>query len=157
MNRNFSLKFKRIDILGIVIAFVMAVSFMLGVILYFNHSSSRYVEVSHQNVVLSEYTTDMNTLTEEKTIILPKTKYPNLKDDFTILINKDKGIRVVDITCDDHTCMNQNWVNVNGLPIICIPNDVQVIIKSNATHEEDIVMCKPMKWGEEDEIILRTY
>ncbi|MCF0117162.1 MAG: NusG domain II-containing protein [Bacilli bacterium] len=152
MNRNFSLKFKKIDIVGIIITFILSLSFMIGVLVYFNTSSkSRYVEVYHQNVLLKDYTTNLNTLTEEKTLILKKEDYPKLKDDFTILMNNEKGIRVINITCDDNTCMNQNWVNIVGLPIICIPNQVKVIIKSSTYNDEDIIMCEPVKWGEYNE------
>ena len=64
-----------------------------------------------------------------------KEKYPDLLGDFYIDINKDKGIRVHDVTCPNLTCEKQGWVNIANLPIVCIPNDVRVVINSTDDSE----------------------
>ena len=56
--------------------------------------------------------------------------YESLHGDFTVVINKDKGICVKDVTCPNHYCEKMGWINSVGYPLVCIPNGVYVIITS---------------------------
>lgn len=80
---------------------------------------------------------NLDTLEEDRIITLKKDYYPSLLGDFSIELSKNKGVRVHDVTCPNHTCINQGWVNICNLPIICIPNDVRIKIVSD---NQDIVI-----------------
>ena len=136
MNRNFSLKFKIIDIIIIAVSALASISLMVGIFIYNSaFSGNRYVCIYYKSEELKEYRTDIDKLDETYTIILTKEKYPDLLGDFYIDINKDKGIRVHDVTCPNLTCEKQGWVNIANLPIVCIPNDVRVVINSTDDSE----------------------
>ena len=136
MNRNFSLKFKIIDIIIIAVSALASISLMVGIFIYNSaFSGSRYVCIYYKSEELKEYRTDIDKLDETYTIVLTKEKYPDLLGDFYIDIKKDKGIRVHDVTCPNLTCEKQGWVNIANLPIVCIPNDVRVVINSTDDSE----------------------
>ena len=65
----------------------------------------------------------------ELEIILEKEEYPNLLGDIKILINKEKGICIKEVTCPNHLCEDMGWVNRIGIPVVCLPNDVYVVIE----------------------------
>lgn len=142
MNSNFNLKFKLADV------FIIAASLIISIILIivivgssiFNSSNDRYVKIYYNDTILNEYTTKLNDLNQTKIVKLTKEKYPKLLEDFTIEIDPEKGIRVKDVTCYDHTCVKQGWVNISNLPIVCIPNNVRVIIINNDDGLGDIIL-----------------
>ncbi|MGM9857680.1 MAG: NusG domain II-containing protein [Bacilli bacterium] len=136
MNRNFSLKFKVVDIIIIVASAIAAISLMVGIFIYnSSFSGERYVCIYYKGEELKEYRTEIDKLEETYTVVLTKEKYPDLLGDFYIDINKDKGIRVHDVTCPNLTCEKQGWVNITNLPIVCIPNDIRVVINSTDSSE----------------------
>lgn len=134
MNNNFSLKFKKFDIIAIVTSIIIAISIMITIFAtgLINSSNTKYVNIYHQGIKLEEYTVNLSTLSKTITIVLEKDKFPKLLDDFTIEVDPKKGVRVKDVTCYDNTCIKQGWVNIINLPIICIPNDVRIEINNNS-------------------------
>jgi hypothetical protein len=132
MSKNFSLKFKIADIFVIVFSLLVSCGLMIGIFAKNNSfkSSKRIVEIYQNNVLLSQYKIDLNSLDERMTIVLAKDDYPTLLDDFTIELDPKKGIHVTNITCYDHTCEKQGWINIANAPIVCIPNNVQIRITS---------------------------
>ena len=89
--------------------------------------------------MLENYQVNLDKLEHQKTIILEKEVYEGLHGDMTILIDKDKGICISDVTCPNNTCKNQGWVKSVGYPVVCIPNGVYVIITSSSVNQ-DIVL-----------------
>ena len=142
MNKNFSLKFKKSDIFVIAISILIAISLIVGILLVNKpkEKGGRYVNIYHQNQRLDQYNVDLDTLSKDIEIVLKKEEYPRLLNDFTIQLSKEKGIRVVNITCYDSTCEKQGWVNIPNLPIVCIPNDVRVEISTNNQEGGGIVV-----------------
>lgn len=142
MNSNFPLKFKKFDIIIIAISIISAIAFIISIFAIngsFN-SNHRYVNIYHQNQKLDQYTIDLNTLIENKTITLSKEEYPKLIDDFIIELDPKKGVRVKEVDCYDYTCLNQGWVNIINLPIVCIPNDVRIELTANLKNSGDDVI-----------------
>ncbi len=140
MRKNYSLKFRIADIFVIAGSLIAAVGLMIAVLLTNNPFSSRkYVSVYHQNALLEEYRYSMSDLSETITIVLKKEDYPRLLGDFTIYVSPSKGIKVEGITCPNHDCEKQGWINIANLPIVCIPNDVRVVIESEKGDGDEII------------------
>ena len=141
MNKNFSLKHSIKDIILVSISLVIAIVFIM-VILLSNKafsSNNRYLNVYHQNTRLN-ININLNDLTENQIIVLKKEDYPRLIDDFKIEVSNKKGVRVKEVTCYDNTCINQGWINVVNLPIVCIPNDVKIVLTSTSGITGDDVI-----------------
>ena len=141
MNKNFSLKHSIKDIILVSISLVIAIVFIV-VILLSNKafsSNNRYLNVYHQNTRLN-ININLNDLTENQIIVLKKEDYPRLIDDFKIEVSNKKGVRVKEVTCYDNTCINQGWINVVNLPIVCIPNDVKIVLTSTSGITGDDVI-----------------
>lgn len=139
MNNNFSLKFKWQDVIVVILGLIISVGLLIG-ILGFNNTFSggkRYVEITHRKEV---YKIDIDSLTATYEFELKKDDHEELLGDFHILIDKNKGISVHDVTCPNKTCVSQGWVNIPNFPIICIPNDVKVVIKTTASDNGDAVI-----------------
>lgn len=140
MRRNFSLRFRIADIFIIAGSLIAAIGLMVAVLLTNNpFSSKKYVSVYHQNALLEEYRYALSDLSGTIEIVLRKDDYPRLLGDFTIYVDPDKGIRVEGITCPNHDCEKQGWVNIANLPIVCIPNDVRVVIESEKGDGNEII------------------
>jgi len=134
MNNNFSLKFNLRDIIAGITGLVLIIATIISVNLSFKESNltNEKVEIYYHGEKLN-YNISFSNINSEETIILKKTDYPDLLGDFKILINKEKGIKVEDITCPNHYCEEQGWVKKINYPITCLPNDVYIIILSNNT------------------------
>ncbi len=140
MNKNISLKFHIIDILIIAISIIMSVVLMIVILLTNNpYSKKRYVEIYHNNMCLEQYRIDLDTLDKPLEIVLKKDNYPRLLGDFTIYIDPKKGIKVENVTCPNHTCVKQGWVNITNLPVLCLPNDVRVVITTSSSNGNEVI------------------
>lgn len=141
MNKNFSLKHSIKDIILVSISLVIAIVFIMVILLSNKAFSSnkRYLNVYHQNTRLN-ININLNDLTENQIIVLKKEDYPRLINDFKIEVSNKKGVRVKEVTCYDNTCINQGWINVVNLPIVCIPNDVKIVLTSTSGITGDDVI-----------------
>lgn len=140
MHRNISLKFHIFDFFIIAISILVSIVLMVVILLTNNpYSNQRYVEIYHNNMCLEQYRIDLDTLDKPLEIVLKKDDYPRLLGDFTICIDPKKGIKVENVTCPNHTCEKQGWVNVTNLPVLCIPNDVRVVITTNSSGGDDVI------------------
>ncbi len=140
MNKNISLKFRIFDILIIAISILVSVVLIIVILLTNNpYSNKRYVEIYHNNTCLEQYRIDLDTLDKPLEIVLKKDDYPRLLGDFTIYIDPKKGIKVDNVTCPNHTCVKQGWVNVTNLPVLCLPNDVRVVITTSSSNGDDVI------------------
>ena len=136
MNNNFSIKFRKWDIIIVVITVIISSCLLGGILLSKKGSSSqRFVEIAYKNIILENLTTDLNELQDTKIIILKKDDYPSLLGDFEIELNKNKGVRAKEVTCPNHTCTKQGWINIPHLPIVCIPNDIRIEIVTTSSSE----------------------
>ncbi|MBT3756404.1 MAG: hypothetical protein HOG24_09010, partial [Candidatus Cloacimonetes bacterium] len=46
---------------------------------------------------------------------------------------KDSKVRIKESTCKNHYCLKQGWNS--RFPIICVPNEVSIVIKSKQKEE----------------------
>ena len=125
-----------------VISTLISSCLLLGILIYNKSSSShRYVQISHNNIIIKELTTDLNSLQEDKYITLKQDDYPSLLGDFVIELSKSKGARVYESHCPNHDCQRYGWINVVNLPIVCIPNQIRIeIVSSSSSEGGDIVI-----------------
>ena len=130
MKTNFSLKFKLFDIfiLTFVVVAIVASIITTNVIFGRVFSSENNVEIYYQNQLVKEIKLD--DIKEETKIVLKQEDYEKLLGDLTVLIDPKKGICISDVTCPNHTCIKQGWVNRVGYPVTCLPNGVYVMITS---------------------------
>lgn len=141
MNNNFSLKFKKMDIIVIIVSLIAIVSVFLGVYLYNkNQEGDRYLNVYHQNEKIQELYINIDEIGQTQKFVLKKEKYPHLLNDFYIEVDNEKGIRTIDIDCPDKDCEKMGWVNLPNLEIICVPNDVRMYISVNSSSGGDIII-----------------
>lgn len=148
MNNNFSLKFKKIDIIFVVISLVISILFLFSMLqINNNQEGKRYLNVYHQNQRIKELYFDIdekfsNLETNETSceFILTKKQYPHLISDFHIEVDKEKGIRAFDIDCPDKDCEKMGWINIPNLEIICIPNDIRMYISIDSHSGGDIIL-----------------
>lgn len=142
MKNNFAIKFKKVDVFVIMIAIILILlAFISTNIVYkSNLNDKNKIEIYYQGKLLENYDISFDNLNKyEKDedgntiIVLKKDDYSDLLGDFKILINKEKGICVKDVTCPNHICERQGWVKKVGYPIVCLPNGVYVVINSTST------------------------
>lgn len=133
MSNKFSLKYNLFDVIVGLISIVLVV--ILLIVNNFSYSNAKennnkVVYVFCKTKKLEEHTTYYNEMkSNEINIILTKEEYPNLLGDMTISINKEKGIAITHVTCPNHLCEEMGWVNRVGIPVVCLPNDVYVVIE----------------------------
>ena len=118
MKTNFSLKFKIFDIFILAFVVVAIVASIIATNVIFGRVFS-----NENNVKLDE-------ITEETKVVLKQEDYDKLLGDLTVLIDPEKGICISEVTCPNHTCIKQGWVNKVGYPVTCLPNGVYVMITS---------------------------
>lgn len=141
MKSNFSLKFKLFDIF--IVAFLLVaivISIVTTNVVFSRDLKDNYVvQIYYQGELLENKQTIIKDVDEEKFIILTKDEYNKLLGDVTIVINKDKGICIKDVTCPNETCVKMGWVRSVGYPVTCLPNGVYVIITSKDV-DQDIIL-----------------
>ena len=130
MKTNFSLKFKFFDIfiLAFVVVAIVASIIATNVIFGRVFSNENNVEIYYHNQLIKEIKLDE--ITEETKVVLKQEDYEKLLGDLTVLIDPEKGICISEVTCPNHTCIKQGWVNKVGYPVTCLPNGVYVMITS---------------------------
>ncbi len=141
MKNNFSLKFKIFDVFILVFALVSIVCSIIVTNVAFASSLNRkmMVEIYYENHCLKEQTIQLDKVDSEIQIVLKKEEYPHLLGDMTIAIHKDKGVCIQEVSCPNHYCEKQGWINKVGYPIVCIPNGVYVIITSSSVDQDTIL------------------
>lgn len=65
----------------------------------------------------------------------------NLTKDGTYLVKEnvivevdDKKIRIKESDCPQQLCVKMGWISTPGVPIVCIPNKVMVVIKADSDY-----------------------
>jgi len=116
MIRNLHKIFTTADIMLIISLLSIAV-FML--VLIKDDISARKVEISYHNKFVAS-------------VPLDKDKIIDIDEGIVIEIIDGK-VRIKESTCKNKYCVKQGWSN--RFPIICIPNEVSVVIKSKEKEE----------------------
>ncbi|MFO7881724.1 MAG: NusG domain II-containing protein [Kosmotogaceae bacterium] len=49
---------------------------------------------------------------------------------------KDKRIRIKKSNCPQQLCVKMGWISSPGVPIVCIPNKVMVVIKAESDNKD---------------------
>lgn len=137
MQRNFSLKIKKIDIL--IITIFLIISIFLVFMITNKKVNKRTLNIYIDNVLLEDKLLNIDSLNDEITICLSKKEYSKLNDDVTILVNKDKGVCIQNVKCNDYTCKKMGWVNINNVPITCVINNLVIVIKDD-NNSSDIII-----------------
>jgi hypothetical protein len=47
---------------------------------------------------------------------------------------KDKKIRIKESDCPQQLCVKMGWVSTPGVPIVCIPNKIMVVIETDLNN-----------------------
>ncbi|MCD6176219.1 MAG: NusG domain II-containing protein [Candidatus Cloacimonetes bacterium] len=116
MIRNLRKIFTSADI--ILIFFLLSITvFML--VLIKDNISAKQVEISYHNKLVAS-------------VPLDKDRIIDLDEGIVVEI-KDGKVRIKESTCKNNYCVKQGWSN--RFPIICIPNEVSVVIKSKKKEE----------------------
>lgn len=141
MKSNFSLKFKLFDIfiIGFLLVSIVVSIITTNVVFSRDLKESYVVQIYYQGEILTDKQVKIADVENETIIILEKEEYDKLLGDVTIVINKEKGICISDVTCPNETCMKMGWVRSVGYPVTCLPNGVYVIITSKKV-DQDIIL-----------------
>lgn len=141
MKNNFSIKFKLFDVFIMIFSLLLIGVVIVSTNIAFSNTldKERIVQIYYQGQLLENKQIEIDDLLEEKHVILLKDDYDGLLGDMDIVINKDKGVCIYDVTCPNYYCKNQGWVNSVGYPVVCIPNGVYVIITSSTIDQDTIL------------------
>ena len=138
-NKKFPLKFNVFDVI------VGVIAILLSVVLIIVNNSMFSNNVEMENKVAYVYydsslvrTVYLKDLEDVETVVLKKEDYPLLNDDMTILISKEKGIKVEEEKSPQKICSKQGWVSRVDVPVVCLPNSVYVIISDINQVDIDI-------------------
>ena len=104
-------------------------------------NENKRVEIYYQGKLLEDkiiYFSDLKE-NEVKEIILSQEQYDKLLGDFSVIIDAKKGVKVDNVTCPNHYCENQGYINSVGMPIVCVPNGVYVIITKTGDDNEIVI------------------
>lgn len=139
MSRNYSLTFnsKDVTISCITIVLIVAIIIASNIIMRSFNTNNLAVNVYISNKLHEEYTIFLDDIKadEVKKIILTKEKHGVLLDDMEITISKDKGIKITKETSPRNICSQQPWINTPGVPLVCLPNQVYVVIEGSSVDE----------------------
>lgn len=80
------------------------------------------------------YEINLNQVSETYTLIVPYGDSSN-----TITVSQGK-ICVSDADCPDKVCINTGWISNGIVPIICLPNRLEIRIKGGADSDIDAVV-----------------
>lgn len=141
MKSNFSLKFKIFDIFIVAFVLIAIVASIITTNVIFSRDlkDSYVVQIYYQGELLEDKQIKVKDVDDEMTVVLKKQDYDKLLGDVTILINKDKGICISEVTCPNETCLKMGWVRSVGYPVTCLPNGVHVMITSPDV-DQDIIL-----------------
>ena len=141
MKNNFPIKFKVFDIIILIFAVISIVATIITTNIVFTKDNNeeiddRVVCIYHKNDLVKEIKiVDINGILDYK---LTKEEFNDLRGDMIISIDKDKGVCISEVVCPNHLCENMGWVNKKGIPVVCLPNNVYVIISSSSSIDQDI-------------------
>ena len=141
MKSNFSLKFKLFDIFIVAFMLVSIVASIVTTNVVFSRElkDSNVIQIYYQGQLLEDKLVQVKDVEDELIIVLKKEEYDKLLGDVTIVINRDKGICISDVTCPNETCLKMGWVRSVGYPVTCLPNGVYVIITSRKVDQDTIL------------------
>ena len=140
MKNNFSLKFKIFDIFVLVFVTVCIVATIITTNIVFakDKDNANSVQIYYQNNMVEEILLD--DINEHLDFVLTKEKYNGLRGDMTVSIDKEKGVCISEVNCPNHLCEKMGWVNEAGVPVVCLPNNVYVIITSSSIDQDITLM-----------------
>lgn len=99
------------DIILIIILILVSIFFLFS---FHRKNRTEKVKIFRHNQLLGEYS-------------LQKQRLIELGDEVVIEI-KDGKVRIKSSDCEHQYCVKQGWSN--SLPIICVPNEILIVIKS---------------------------
>ena len=145
MSSKFGLKFSGFDVVIGVISVVLALLLLLINNIAFSNKvllDDKVAFVYYNSIKLDEHTVYFKDLKDDEVvkITLLKDEYPLLNDDMTILISKEKGIKVEEEKSPQKICSKQGWVKRVDVPVVCLPNSVYVIIEDVNKVDFDITL-----------------
>ncbi len=141
MKNNFPIKFKVFDVFILISAVISIVATIITTNIVFGKDNNKEIDdrvvcIYHKNDLVKEIKIiDINGKVDYK---LTKEEFNDLRGDMIISIDKDKGVCISEVVCPNHLCENMGWVNKKGIPVVCLPNNVYVIISSSSSIDQDI-------------------
>ena len=81
---------------------------------------------------------DLTTLTESL-LIMVESENKLAGSGYNQLQAEQGRIRMAEADCPDGICVRQGWVSGNLIPIICLPNNVVVILESSDNNVDAVV------------------
>ena len=143
VNKKFSLKFNFFDVLVAFLATILAISLIVINNVMFKtdeNYDNKVANVYYDSELIKSKPFKEIEDGEEFEIILKKKEYPLLLDDMTILISKEKGVRIAEEKSPQKICSRQGWVDKTEVPVVCLPNSVYVVIQDLNQVDMDITL-----------------
>lgn len=98
----------------------------------FNITKGPVAHVYHKNELVA--TLDLNF---DTVYVLEQSKYPTLYGDFEIEV-KDGKVHILKESCPLGICVDFGWTDSSSLPIVCLPNNVYIIVE-NDNSESSVI------------------
>lgn len=143
------------DIPLIILSILLVISiFLTSYFLKPNSSDNTYVEIKYQSQLLFDKN-DSNKSTrisfpkegekkltftkEESNIYLSNDTFAFQGDSITITLYSDKSVQILydEVYCKDHTCSKMGRIYQTYVPLVCLPNHIEVMIKNESFPEFD--------------------
>ena len=71
----------------------------------------------------------LSSVENTREIIISKDKL-NINGEVTVTIDRQKGIAITNSSCPNHDCVKQGFIDKADVPVVCAPNSVVVVLKS---------------------------
>ena len=111
----------------ILIIFLLIMTSVVGVIIFFTKHEGKQVVVSVDGVVTDIYSVEDDGIYEIE----------GYNGGHNILMIKDGAAYMSEASCPDHLCMGMGKISHAGQSIICLPNRVVVEIRDEKTAESE--------------------
>jgi len=120
------------DIAVIVLTVVFSVGLYFAINL-FDINQGPVAQIYHQNKLVATMDLDFDDI-----IVLEQEKYPDLYGDFEIEV-KDGKVHILKETCPLGICVDLGWTDSSVKPLVCLPNQILVVIENDEQPESDVV------------------
>lgn len=142
------------DILLFLLCLVIILCPTISIILLRKSDGNKYVTISYKGIDLIDIDSTTKTTKydfpsngerivtiykNQSSLYLEDTTFGFDGDYFSITLYSDRSIQIKkeDITCKDHVCSSYGKIKDPYTPIVCLPNQIQVMIHADSLPEYD--------------------
>ena len=136
-NKDIKLKPNLFDLVIIFICIISTTLVFIFSNISFNKkqdgTEERIVQVYYESKII--YEVNLDNISSNYELILEHKDYPLIKDHMVISFSKEKGVAVIESSCQNKNCVNEGYINDSNRVIACLPSGINIIITSSSSNE----------------------